>query len=832
MGLFAIQSLAVPLIWSDYFTVSPPQYDLISTATLLDRIVSLGANDVRLLGSYGTLKDPAGNVYSTDTPQSIASLKTFTDAAHAKGLTITWNPMTHFKDVVAGDNTQDSHMHPSDPALWFANFRVVVLEQANIAQTIGAERFMLLTDVEQFAFLRNPDLADKMVALIQDVRKVYSGQITGMFWTPDGNLNGMPVDILKALDLIGLGVFPKLTEKLEPTLAELQAAWHGDVSGNDILANLAKLAATTGKSIWFGDVAQSSYDGWLRDNPQKFDPGAQFKVDNSEQVLGYQAMFSEIMKSGYPWFQGVSIQNISRVDDAYGQHPPYLDSPVGENFWGKPGAEVIKDYFLGRISAPASELRGTNYGEALQGGFGPNTIYAGPADQAVRGGPVGDTIYASAPTTATVHELRLTVGGQRVGGQLPTFKLLVNGRVLPDEYAVTAPVGTPPTTLSIPILLTEKITSLQIVTNNWTATLGDPSSNRYMRIQEVTLDGVSLKAANPIYHPVAQAAEAFTGDTNRGGYISYDTAALNTTANYKVAFSANLTIDGDAGRDTVVYAGVAADYSVTRAGSTWVVQKLGVATGQGRDVLTNVEVLKFADKSVAIGTALPATVETAFANILRTASASAAGLSVGGRIDENIASGQATSAQAIAEIVKAATATTSVATLSYQFFTGKIPTQVGIDFLISPTGPNTTNLNSAYYAQFDTINRYINFAVNLGKNGEGKESFLTNYGALSLFEATKKAYGVIFGATPTDAKVHALIDTRVDYLAYYGGDGANGIGTKAAMVGFLLAAAATEHVGMYAKANDAFLGDLADGATFAVDLVGVYGKPDYVFQPG
>ncbi|WP_395445881.1 hypothetical protein [Caulobacter sp. UC70_42] len=27
-------------------------------------------------------------------------------------------------------------------------------------------------------------------------------------------------------------------------------------------------------------------------------------------------------------------------------------------------------------------------------------------------------------------------------------------------------------------------------------------------------------------------------------------------------------------------------------------------------------------------------------------------------------------------------------------------------------------MNSAYYQSFDTVNRFINFAVNLGKNGE------------------------------------------------------------------------------------------------------------------
>ena len=57
--------------------------------------------------------------------------------------------------------------------------------------------------------------------------------------------------------------------------------------------------------------------------------------------------------------------------------------------------------------------------------------------------------------------------------------------------------------------------------------------------------------------------------------------------------------------------------------------------------------------------------------------------------------------------------------------------------------------------------------------------------------------------------------------------GANGIGTKAAMVGWLLAQAAKEDLGQYAKANDAFLTDLApDGiAPFQTGLLATYGPP-------
>jgi len=196
-------------------------------------------------------------------------------------------------------------------------------------------------------------------------------------------------------------------------------------------------------------------------------------------------------------------------------------------------------------------------------------------------------------------------------------------------------------------------------------------------------------------------------------------------------------------------------------------------------------------------------------------------------LDLNLAS--RSSRETVQAIEPFAASTTSVAVLSYEFFTGKTPTQGGIDFLISAAGPNPNNLNSAYYAQFNTVNRFINFAVNLGKNGEAKDNFATKYGAMSLFDTTRDAYETIFGTTPTDEKLHVLLDSRVDYLAYYGGDGANGIGTKAAMVGFLLSAAVTENTGIYARALENFYLDLADGsAQFHIDLVGVYGPGTFL----
>ena len=236
-------------------------------------------------------------------------------------------------------------------------------------------------------------------------------------------------------------------------------------------------------------------------------------------------------------------------------------------------------------------------------------------------------------------------------------------------------------------------------------------------------------------------------------------------------------------------------------------------------------------------------VTAAAAAILRVSAANAAVSSTVSDLNAKLAAGSITTDTAIHTLLVSAQSTTSVATLAYEFFTGKAPSSGGMDYLVSPTGPNPNNLNAAYYQSFSLENRYINFAVNLGKVGEGSTAFTAKYGALTLFEATRTAYATIFGAAPSDAKLHAILDpttvlngvtfSRSDYFAYYGQDGANGIGAKAAMVGYLLAEAEKADLGVYAKSNDAFLTDVAlHNGVFGVDLVGVYSQPAYVFHPG
>jgi serralysin len=319
---------------------------------------------------------------------------------------------------------------------------------------------------------------------------------------------------------------------------------------------------------------------------------------------------------------------------------------------------------------------------------------------------------------------------------------------------------------------------------------------------------------------------------NAVGGTAADIINGNSAANRIIGGQGNDTLDGGQGADMAVFSGKAANYAIT-ALSTGGWQVKDNAGTDGADIVANIESLIFSDKTVSL---VDSRVASAMSSLLRLTPLSTSAESLAKSLAADMAAGE-TYAQAIAKVVTAADSTASVAVMSYQFFTGRTPTTAGMDYLIAPDGPNANNLNSAYYQTFDYANRYINFAVNLGKVGEGAASFATGYGALTLTEATRKAYAAIFGLTPTDQKLHDLLDasftlggqamTRADYFNAYGQDGLNGLGTKAAMVGWLLGEAAKADVGVYAKSLAAFYADELTRDVFGVDLIGVYAKPEY-----
>jgi len=197
-----------------------------------------------------------------------------------------------------------------------------------------------------------------------------------------------------------------------------------------------------------------------------------------------------------------------------------------------------------------------------------------------------------------------------------------------------------------------------------------------------------------------------------------------------------------------------------------------------------------------------------------------------------------TYASAVSWIQDSAKATTEVAVMSYGFLTDTTLGTAGIDYLVSEKGGNPNNLNSAYYAGFSLENRYINFAMNLAVYGEGRAAFIAAYGENgSPINTFQKAYLKLFGVEKSLDDILAIFAEpvpdghggtygRLAYFLELGGDGSFGIGTRAAMVGWLMAEAVKADQGPYVAAMHAYLADIGlDGKATPLNVFfSAYGK--------
>jgi len=210
-----------------------------------------------------------------------------------------------------------------------------------------------------------------------------------------------------------------------------------------------------------------------------------------------------------------------------------------------------------------------------------------------------------------------------------------------------------------------------------------------------------------------------------------------------------------------------------------------------------------------------------------------------------------TYAGAVSWIQDSAKATAEVAVMAYGFLTDTALGTAGLDYLVSATGGNPNNLNSAYYAGFSLENRYINFAMNLIRYGEGRDAFIAAYGENgSPINTFQKTYLKLFGVEKSLDEILAIFSepvpdghggtyARLAYFLEIGGDGSFGIGTRAAMVGWLMAEAVKADKGPYVEAMHAYLADVGlDGKATALSaFLSTYGKggdhaPGGVADPG
>lgn len=184
--------------------------------------------------------------------------------------------------------------------------------------------------------------------------------------------------------------------------------------------------------------------------------------------------------------------------------------------------------------------------------------------------------------------------------------------------------------------------------------------------------------------------------------------------------------------------------------------------------------------------------------------------------------GALTDAQTLNDVLSLSRDKTDVAVSTYEFFTGSTPTLAGLSYLVHGGG-NANDLSSAYYANFNTENRYYNFAINLAFGGPNASSFASTYGNMTFDQAVASAYELIIGSANATAagidpaKAIASIEASLPYFQLVASERAStanqDLATKAIMIGYILEEAIKADVGTYAKGVDGFMGSLSTTGT-------------------
>ena len=225
-------------------------------------------------------------IYSAPGTPTDEDLVHVINQAHSLGMKVMLKPHldlandpTHWR----GDIGQG--FSESDWTAWFSSYKTFINHYAQLAQTYGVDQFCIGTELVSTEFR-----AADWQSVIAGVRGLFTGPIT--YAANQGSEGAL--SWWDRLDFIGIDAYYSLTDKNDPTLDELKAAWAPRV------ASLKTLSETWGKPILFTEIGYPSLDGA---NRQPWNGQVSDVVDLQEQADLYQALFESFYNQ--TWFAGI-----------------------------------------------------------------------------------------------------------------------------------------------------------------------------------------------------------------------------------------------------------------------------------------------------------------------------------------------------------------------------------------------------------------------------------------------------------------------------------------------------------------------------------------------
>jgi serralysin len=215
--------------------------------------------------------------------------------------------------VDTSDGSWRGSITPSDANAWFASYSAYMTQMARFAEQQQVEMLCIGTELKTMSGATH---SAHWTDLIKQIRAQYHGLLT---YAANANSPGdefTSVCFWDQVDLIGLDAYAALTNKNDPSQAELVAGWSQGPNG-DMLAAYRNLASSRNKSVIFTEIGYRSMAGA---NRAPWDFSASAAYDPTEQSNCYYAAFSVFlpervwMKGAFWWAWPVAPPSATDTD--------------------------------------------------------------------------------------------------------------------------------------------------------------------------------------------------------------------------------------------------------------------------------------------------------------------------------------------------------------------------------------------------------------------------------------------------------------------------------------------------------------------------------------
>jgi len=290
---------------------------------------SLTANVI--VGSFPPdTQNPGGG--AAPSPPPPPPYQTPTDAAvtqaiqefHSHGIKVMLKPHV---DVNDGAGSWRGNITPSDPDAWFASYTAFLVRYAQLAESLGVEMLCIGTELKSVSGAANQA---RWYRVIDAIRAVYSGTLTYAANATSAGDEFTAVSFWDRLDVIGLDSYFALTNKSDPTLAQLVAAWRQNSGHLDLVATVTNFYNAHQKPIVFSEIGYKSSAGantepWNYSHVGAYDPTEQRNCIDAAFTVWSQ--WSSWMRGFFWWDWPVAAPSATDTD---------------YNPRGKPAADLLR----------------------------------------------------------------------------------------------------------------------------------------------------------------------------------------------------------------------------------------------------------------------------------------------------------------------------------------------------------------------------------------------------------------------------------------------------------------------------------------------------------